>query len=99
MPEPMSMFGLVQRGMSAQLVRLMGGTIQVESEVDKGSTFTITAPFGLAASQASARVDPGVHLLNPSAIRVGAGTRVKPCVVIEPIRYCVSADGASLLVG
>lgn len=29
------------------------------------------------------RLDGGVHLLNPSAIHIGSGSRVKPCVVID----------------
>lgn len=33
-----------------QLVELMGGTIQVDSEVDVGTTFRATIPFSLAAS-------------------------------------------------
>jgi UDP-N-acetylglucosamine diphosphorylase/glucosamine-1-phosphate N-acetyltransferase len=33
--------------------------------------------------EVAGRLDPGVHLLNAAAIRVGAGSRIKPCVVID----------------
>lgn len=41
-------------GMSivSNIVKMMDGEIQVESEVNKGSTFTVTIPFKLGASQA-----------------------------------------------
>jgi UDP-N-acetylglucosamine diphosphorylase/glucosamine-1-phosphate N-acetyltransferase len=34
-------------------------------------------------SEIAGQLDPGVYLLNPSAIHVGTGTRIKPCVVID----------------
>ena len=52
---------------SSQLVRMMGGSICLESEVGKGSTFHFTAQFGLptqAAPVSTARVDlQGVPVL------------------------------------
>jgi len=37
---------------SKQLAELMGGTIEVEGQLEKGSTFLVTIPFPLASTQA-----------------------------------------------
>jgi len=36
-----------------------------------------------SAAAVNGTVDAGVHLLNPSAIHVGEGARIKPCVVVD----------------
>jgi signal transduction histidine kinase len=44
---------------SKKLIELMGGTINVESEVDKGSTFWFTLPLQLEADRGSTVQGPG----------------------------------------
>jgi signal transduction histidine kinase/CheY-like chemotaxis protein/HPt (histidine-containing phosphotransfer) domain-containing protein len=51
---------------SSQLVEMMGGRMEVQSEEGKGSTFTFTAGFGLAENEADAilsksNVSPEIH--------------------------------------
>ncbi|MDB5299535.1 MAG: domain S-box protein, partial [Phycisphaerales bacterium] len=60
---------------SAQLVALMGGSIAVESQVGRGSTFSFTARFGLQAQQPSPGVDaPPVLLHNLRVLVVDDNT-------------------------
>lgn len=43
----------------------------------------IEADWQLARFAGTVQAPPGVFLLNPEAIHIGAGTRIKPCVVID----------------
>ena len=57
------------------LVKLMAGTISVESELNKGSTFTVDIPFTLAAKEAALKQEKPVNkpTMNPQSF---AGKRL-----------------------
>jgi signal transduction histidine kinase len=52
------------------LVDLMDGTIQLVSEIGRGSCFTVRLPIRLAAAKAEASEDPKKQL-NPRAPNIG----------------------------
>ncbi|HEY4059120.1 MAG TPA: ATP-binding protein, partial [Kofleriaceae bacterium] len=70
---------------SAQLAELMGGRIEVSSEVGRGSTFTLTVPFALGVGvSAEPRVDASVVLRTaPPRILVAEDNEMNVAVVRE----------------
>ena len=69
----------------ARLAGMMGGSIQVESEMDRGSTFYFTARFGIAQFGSPARPTDSASLksmLNAAGTEENNGPRVSLCVLL-----------------
>ena len=81
-----------------ELVKLHGGAIAVESEVGRGTTFTVTIPLGTAHLPPSASRRPSTHRCSSRARRriVEEALRWLPDAADAPPPRCAAgADGAA----
>jgi two-component system sensor histidine kinase/response regulator len=72
-----------------QMTDLMGGNIQVESELGKGSVFTVTLPFEAAEGEPEGKTFPGL-----TALVADADGHVVSSALSVLSEMCVNAEGA-----
>ncbi len=87
---------------AAQLVRLMGGAITVESEERKGATFRFSLPFPLAAERADAGIERGPASLHGLRVLVVDDNQTNRTILEEMLHGwhmvpTVAAGGAEAL--
>jgi two-component system, sensor histidine kinase and response regulator len=72
---------------STRLVNLMGGTVWLESEVGRGSTFHFTAHFGLDQAARPKRSGPSIECLNGIAVLVVDDNATNRHILAEVLQH------------
>jgi CheY-like chemotaxis protein/two-component sensor histidine kinase len=69
-----------------KLVALMGGKIEVLSEADQGSVFTLSIPLGIPVELAAAALRPAAEIAAPRQVLVAEDDRVSQTVITHHLR-------------
>ncbi|WP_159064959.1 hybrid sensor histidine kinase/response regulator [Thaumasiovibrio subtropicus] len=82
---------------SQQLVALMGGTIEVESVVGEGSTFSFTLEFGLQAEKMRSKAFQKTHFVGKTALVVDDNSNA--CTILAGLLEGMGIRAATVLSG